>query len=76
MSGWRVVLDADGRSHAELTSGVETLEKLHTDPAGCMELLSKGREGCRVLSVPKKGELWEFSVESKKTVGNGEVDVF
>ena len=69
------MLDADGRSHAELTSGVETLEKLYTVPAGCMELLSRGREGCRVLSVPKKGELWELSVE-RKTVGNGEDDVF
>lgn len=36
--------EAGGSSHAELTAGAETLEKLHTLPAREAALLTAGRE--------------------------------
>ena len=62
MSSVRNVLVADGRSHAELKTGMETLVKIHGELHGTF--------------YSKKGVLWKFSIGRKRAVGNGEIDAF
>ena len=44
MDGWNEVPEADGNSHAELTAGAGTLEKLQTLPVREAASLTTGRE--------------------------------
>lgn len=69
MSIRRGELVTDGRSHDDLSTGMETLVKFHTLLAVCMEFLNTGLESCMTLSIPKKGVLWKFSIGWKRTVG-------
>ena len=69
MSCWQQVLESDGRSHAELAAGVETLWKLHTLPAEGVAFLSTGTEGYRTRSFLKKGKLYKCFVGRKRIVG-------
>lgn len=62
--------EADDSSHAELTAGAETLEKLQTLPAREAALLTTGRESCREFGVPSKDGFWKFSVENKRMMKN------
>jgi hypothetical protein len=66
MSVWKEVSEADGSSHAEVTAGPETLEKLQMLPVREGALLTAGIESCREFSVPSKDGLWKFSVERKR----------
>lgn len=77
MSGWKEVPEADGSSHAELTAGAETLEKLQTLPAREAALLTTGRESCREFGVPSKDGFWKFSVGNKRVMKNqGDLTMF
>ena len=71
MRGCKELLEAEGRSHAELTAGLQTVEKLLTVPAKGVALLTAGREGCRASAVPRKGAFWELSVGRKGTMKHG-----
>ena len=70
MSGWEEVPEADGRSHAELMAGAETLEKLQTLPVREAASLTTGSESCREFGVPSKDGFWKFSVGNKRVKKN------
>lgn len=66
MSGWKEVPETDGRSHAEVTVGAETLGRLQTRPVREAAVLPTGRESCRDFEVPSKGGFWKFSVGNRE----------
>lgn len=68
MDGWNEVPEADGNSHAELTAGAGTLEKLQTLPVREAASLTTGRERCRESGFPRKGGFWKFSVRNKRVM--------
>jgi hypothetical protein len=68
VSAWKEVSESDGSSHAGVTSGPESLEKLQTRLGREVALLSTGRETCRELSIPSKGGFWKFSVGRKRVM--------
>jgi hypothetical protein len=73
MSDWKEVSESDGSSHAGVTSGPESLEKLQTLPVREVALLITGRETCRELSIPSKGGFWKFSVGRKRVIKTEEI---
>lgn len=76
MSGWKEQPEADGSSHAELTAGADTLEKLQTLPVREAVLLTTGRDSCREFGVPSKDGFWKFSVGNKRVMkyqGDGSI---
>lgn len=70
MRGWKEVPEADGRCHAELMAGAETLLKLQTLPGREAAWLSMGREYCRDFEIPRKGAFFKFSVGNNKMMKN------
>jgi hypothetical protein len=61
MSGWKEVSEADGSSHADVTGGPETLEKLQLLPVREVSLLTTGGESWREFVVPSIDGFWKFS---------------
>lgn len=70
MSGWKEAPETDGSSHAELTAGAETREKLQTFPVREAAFVTTGRESCREFGGPSKDRFGKFSVGNKKVMKN------
>jgi hypothetical protein len=66
--------EADGSSHAEVTAGPETLEKLQMLSVREAALLTAGIESYRKFSVPSKDGFWEFSIGKKGVMKIYETD--
>jgi hypothetical protein len=74
MSDWKEVSEPDDTSHAGVTSGPESLEKLQTLPVRDAALLTAGRETCKEFSIPSKGGFWKISVGRKRVMKTDEID--
>lgn len=65
MRGWKEVPETDGRSHADVTAGAETLGGLQTLTVREAIVFSTGRESCRDFEVPIKGDFEILSGEQR-----------